>query len=39
MMPGWIKLHRQVTENISWFSECFTKTQAWVNLLVYGRLD
>jgi len=38
MMPGWIKLHRQITENIYWFSERFTKPQASVNLLVYGRL-
>ena len=30
MMPGWIELHRQITENIYWFSKRFTKAQAWV---------
>jgi len=28
MMLGWIKLHRQITENIYWFSKRFTKAQS-----------
>lgn len=31
---GWIKLHRQITENEFWFSERFTRSQAWIDLLV-----
>ncbi|MCH8942073.1 MAG: hypothetical protein IIA48_06515 [Bacteroidetes bacterium] len=33
-MEGWIKLHRQILENEFWFSERFTKAQAWVDLLL-----
>lgn len=33
-MEGWIKLHRQVTENEFWHSERFTKAQAWIDLLL-----
>jgi hypothetical protein len=33
-MEGWIKIHRQITENEFYFSERFTKTQAWVDLLI-----
>ncbi|MHB8578982.1 MAG: hypothetical protein ACYDA4_03865 [Ignavibacteriaceae bacterium] len=33
-MEGWIKLHRQVCENEFWFSERFTKAQAWIDLLL-----
>lgn len=31
---GWIKLHRQICENELWFSERFTKAQAWIDLLL-----
>ncbi len=31
---GYIKLHRQITENELWHSERFTKAQAWVDLLL-----
>jgi hypothetical protein len=34
MMEGWIKLHRQITENWMWTSEPFTRGQAWVDLLL-----
>lgn len=33
-MEGWIKLHRQLTENRLWLSEPFTRGQAWVDLLL-----
>lgn len=33
-MQGWIKLHRQIQENEFYFSERFTKVQAWVDLLL-----
>lgn len=33
-MQGWIKLHRTIQENEFYFSERFTKTQAWVDLLL-----
>ena len=33
-MKGWIKIHRQITENKFWFSERFTKAQAWIDLLI-----
>lgn len=31
---GWIKLHRQIQDNELWFSERFTKVQAWIDLLL-----
>jgi hypothetical protein len=31
---GWIKLHRQITENEFYFSERFTRAQAWIDLLL-----
>lgn len=34
MQTGWIKLHRQIMENEFYFSERFTKTQAWIDLLL-----
>ncbi|NWF90968.1 MAG: hypothetical protein HXY50_16095, partial [Ignavibacteriaceae bacterium] len=34
MNKGWIKLHRQIEDNEFWFSERFTKGQAWVDLLI-----
>ncbi len=33
-MEGWIKLHRQIQENEFWFSEKFTKAQAWIDLII-----
>lgn len=33
-MPGWIKLHRQICENEMWLSEKFTKSQAWIDLVL-----
>ena len=33
-MQGWIKLHRQIIENEFYFSERFTKSQAWIDLLL-----
>lgn len=31
---GWVKLHRQITENELWLSEPFTKGQAWIDLFL-----
>ena len=33
-MEGWIKLHRQITENEFYFAERFTKSAAWMDLLL-----
>ena len=33
-MQGWIKLHRKITENEFYFSERFTRSQAWIDLLL-----
>jgi hypothetical protein len=33
-MDGWIKIHRQITENPYYFSEAFTRGQAWVDMLI-----
>jgi len=33
-MSGYIKLHRSICENPMWESEPFTKSQAWVDLLL-----
>jgi len=33
-MNGWISLHRQIMDNPLYFSEKFTKTQAWIDLLL-----
>jgi hypothetical protein len=33
-MDGWIKLYRKITENPLYFSEPFTRLQAWIDLLV-----
>ena len=33
-MQGWIKLHRQITDNEFYNSERFTKMQAWIDLLL-----
>jgi len=34
MSNGWIKLHRQITENPLYFTEKFTKIQAWIDILL-----
>lgn len=31
---GWIKIHRNITENPMYFSEPFTRMQAWIDLLL-----
>lgn len=31
-MEGWVKLHRQLFDNDLWFSEPFTRAQAWIDL-------
>ena len=33
-MSGWIKLHRQLQDNPLWFSEPFSRGQAWVDLMM-----
>ena len=33
-MEGWIKLHRQIIENPLYFSEPFTRCQAWIDMLL-----
>src|SRR5271169_883961 len=33
-MEGWIKLHRKITDNDFYFSQQFTKMQAWIDLLL-----
>ncbi len=33
-MSGWIKLHRQITDNDIWHEEPFTKGQAWIDILL-----
>lgn len=31
---GWVRLHRAIEDNFLWFSEPFTKAQAWVDLFL-----
>lgn len=33
-MEGWIKLHRKIVDNPFYFSEKFTRSQAWIDLLI-----
>ena len=33
-MTGYIALHRKIIDNEFYFSEKFTKTQAWIDLLL-----
>lgn len=33
-MEGWISLHRKIMENVMYFSEPFTKMQAWIDLIL-----
>lgn len=34
MAEGWISLHRKLQDNPLWYSESFTRGQAWVDLLL-----
>lgn len=34
MNQGWIRIHRQIFSNELWFSERFTKSQAWIDLIL-----
>lgn len=38
-MDGWIKLYRKITENPLYFSEAFTRLQAWIDLLIIANHD
>ena len=31
---GWVRIHRNVTNNPLWFSEPFTRAQAWIDLIL-----
>ena len=33
-MEGWISIHRKITENPMYFSESFTRMQAWIDMLI-----
>ena len=33
---GWVRLHRKIEDSPLWFSESFTKAQAWVDLFLYA---
>ena len=33
-MEGWIKLHRKIVDNPYYFSEPFTRSQAWIDLII-----
>lgn len=33
-MKGWISVHRKITENPMYFSEKFTRMQAWIDMLL-----
>jgi len=34
MNRGWVRIHRKIDENPLWFSEKFTRGQAWVDLVM-----
>lgn len=38
-MTGWIKLYRKITENPLYFSEPFTRLQAWIDLLIMANYE
>lgn len=38
-MAGWIKIHRKITENPLYFSEEFTRLQAWIDLLLIANYN
>ena len=33
-MEGWVKLHRKIIDSPDYFSEPFTRTQAWIDLIL-----
>jgi len=33
-MEGWISIHRKIADNPLWLSEPFTKSQAWIDLII-----
>lgn len=33
---GWVSIHRKISENELWFSEKFTKGQAWLDLIIFA---
>ena len=35
-MAGWVKLHRDITDNFLWSGEPFSKGQAWVDLILHA---
>ena len=39
MCVGWIKIHRKITESSLWLQESFTKSQAWVDLLLIANYE
>jgi len=39
MGKGWISLHRSITENPLWFLERFTKSMAWVDMLLLANYE
>ena len=34
MISGWVKIHRQIMENPMWESEPFTRSQAWIDMVM-----
>lgn len=36
---SWVKLYRGITGNALWFSEPFTKAQAWIDLILLANRD
>ena len=34
MSEGWVKIHRQIQENEFWYSEPFSRGQAWIDLIL-----
>ena len=38
-MSGWIKLHRQICDNPLWLAEKFTRSQAWIDLMLNANHD
>lgn len=38
-MEGWVKLHRRIVESPDYFAEPFTRTQAWIDLILLANFD
>lgn len=36
MKTGWVRIHRKIEDNPLYFSEPFTKAQAWIDLLIFA---